>query len=57
MTAEKEKFELIDHTKQVVRRENAKLLFDELVTSAWKSGDRNHFIDRNRDNTIPHIYD
>ncbi len=55
-----EEFELIDpHNKQVVRRENAKLLFDELVTSAWKSGDPGIvFIDRiNRDNTIPHIYE
>jgi ribonucleoside-diphosphate reductase alpha chain len=54
-----EEFELIDpHNKQVVRRENAKLLFDELVTSAWKSGDPGIiFIDRiNRDNTVPHIY-
>lgn len=55
-----DEFELVDpHNKQVVRRENAKLLFDELVTSAWKSGDPGIvFIDRiNRDNTIPHIYE
>ncbi len=55
-----EEFDLIDpHTKQVTRRENARLLFDELVTSAWKSGDPGIiFIDRiNRDNTIPHIYE
>lgn len=55
-----EDFDLIDpHTKQVLRKENAKLLFDELVTSAWKSGDPGIiFIDRiNRDNTVPHIYE
>ncbi len=54
-----EDFDLIDpHTKQVVRRENAAALFEELVTSAWKSGDPGIiFIDRiNRDNPIPHIY-
>ncbi len=55
-----EDFELVDpHNKQVVRRENAKALFDELVSSAWKSGDPGIiFIDRiNRDNPVPHIYE
>lgn len=55
-----EEFDLINpHNKTVARRENARMLFDELVTSAWKSGDPGIvFIDRiNRDNTVPHIYE
>jgi ribonucleoside-diphosphate reductase alpha chain len=55
-----EDFDLVDpHTKQVVRKENAAALFEELVTSAWKSGDPGIiFIDRiNRDNPVPHIYE
>ncbi len=55
-----EDFELINPSnQQVVRRENAKLLFEDLVMSAWKTGDPGIiFIDRiNRDNTISHIYE
>lgn len=55
-----EDFDLIDpHTKLPVRKENAAALFEELVTSAWKSGDPGIiFIDRiNRDNPVPHIYE
>ncbi len=55
-----EDFELVDpHNKQVVRKENARMLYDELVSSAWKSGDPGIiFIDRiNRDNPVPHIYE
>ncbi|MEK6970405.1 MAG: ribonucleotide reductase N-terminal alpha domain-containing protein, partial [archaeon] len=55
-----EDFDLIDpHTKQTVRKENAAALFEELVASAWKSGDPGIvFIDRiNRDNPVPHIYE
>ncbi len=54
-----EDYELIDpRTKQVARKENAKALYDELIASAWKTGDPGIiFIDRiNRDNPVPHIY-
>ena len=54
-----EDYELLDpRTKAVVRKENAKALYDELVASAWKTGDPGIvFIDRiNRDNPVPHIY-
>lgn len=55
-----EEFDLVDpHNKQVVRKENAQVLFDELVSSAWKSGDPGIvFIDRiNKENPVPHIYE
>lgn len=55
-----EEFDLIDpHTKQTVRKENARTLYDELVMSAWKTGDPGIiFIDRiNRDNPVPHIHE
>lgn len=54
-----EDYELYDpHTKQVARKENARAVYEELVNSAWKSGDPGIvFIDRiNRDNPVPHVY-
>ncbi|MDZ4256667.1 MAG: ribonucleotide reductase N-terminal alpha domain-containing protein, partial [archaeon] len=55
-----EDFDLIDpHSKKVVARENARALYDDLVASAWKSGDPGIiFIDRiNRDNPVPHVHE
>lgn len=53
-----EDIELINpRTKQVVRKLNAKELFDKIVEMAWKTGDPGLvFIDRiNRDNPTPHL--